>query len=150
MRQLKILSCSIKPREIFFNTKSETDKLGKFIRREKFGQIIPLDLVFKVFLELPNVFKTLQNCYFSLTNQDNSVVSKNIQTEFWKSKVNSEKITFPLFLYEDGFETGNPLGSHAGVYNINKISITFPSMPVKFISKLNNIFLAQIYHADDA
>jgi len=86
-----------------------------------------------------------------LNKDSNGEIFNIIQTDFWKLKItDSTSITFPLFLYEDAFETGNPLGSHAGIYKLNGIYISIPCLPPQLYSKLNNIFLAQLYHADDS
>lgn len=148
---LESIGSLIKPQKILFDTEDDIDKFGNFKIRQKFGYIIPLDAVLKTFLELPTVFDSVQNYYFNLINQKEDTIYNIVQTNFWKSKLetNSDKITFPLFAYEDGYETGNPLGSHAGVYNLNAIYVIFPCLPVEFRSKLDNIFLAQLYHADD-
>ena len=119
--------------------------------KEKCDQILPLDSVLKVFLELPSVFYTVRDYYLNLMQQDNSI-HNIVQTNFWKSKIIEypDRIIFPLFAYEDGYETGNTLGSHAGVYNSNGIYILFPCLRPEFRSKLANIFLSQLHHAYDA
>ena len=63
-----------------------------------------------------------------------------------------DQIIFPLFAYEDGYETGNPyLGSHAGLQSKRYLPyILLACTSLEFRSKLDNIFFAQLYHADDA
>ena len=151
MNVFENVGCLIKPKKLFFDTEDDKDKAGELRNKEECGQIIPLDSVLKVFLELPSVFDTMRDYYLNLMQQADSI-NNIVQTNFWKSKIIEypDRIIFPLFAYEDGYETGNPLDSHAGVYNLNGIYIIFPCIPPEFISKLDNISLAQLCHADDA
>lgn len=58
-----------------------------------------------------------------------------------------DQAKLPLFLYEDDFECGNPLGSHATLYKMSGISL--PCLPPELRSKLDTIFLVQIAHSSD-
>ncbi|XP_026823800.1 uncharacterized protein LOC105276340 [Ooceraea biroi] len=55
----------------------------------------------------------------------------------------------PLILYFDDFETCNPLGSHAGIYKLGAIYFTIASVPPKYASRIENIFLAMLFHSQD-
>lgn len=55
----------------------------------------------------------------------------------------------PLILYYDDFETCNPLGSHAGIYKLDAIYFTIASIPPKYASRIENIFLAMLFHSQD-
>lgn len=55
----------------------------------------------------------------------------------------------PLILYYDDFETCNPLGSHAGIYKLGAIYFTIASIPPKYASRIENIFLAMLFHSQD-
>jgi len=73
-----------------------------------------------------------------------------MQTEFWKLKTSgSNEITLPLFLYEDDFECGNPLGSHTTFYKMSVMYFSLPCLPSEFRSNLETIFLVQIAHSSD-
>ena len=110
-KRLKVfenVGCLIKPKKLFFDTEDDKDKAGELRNKEKCGQIIPLDSVLKVFLELPSVFDTMRDYYLNLMQQADSI-NNMVQTNFWKSKIIEypDRIIFPLFAYEDGYETGN-------------------------------------------
>ncbi|KYN19735.1 hypothetical protein ALC57_07962 [Trachymyrmex cornetzi] len=86
-----------------------------------------------------------RNC---LIDSKTVTISNIMQTDFWKSKISeSNKITLPLFLYEDDFECGNPLGSHTTVYKMSGMYISLSCLPPEFRSKLDSIFLFQIVHS---
>ncbi|KYQ54152.1 hypothetical protein ALC60_06949 [Trachymyrmex zeteki] len=115
-----------------------------------YGQLIPLKEILKIFFEIPNVFEKIYKYITTLNENTDDEICNIVQTSFWKSKIlNNESITFPLFLYEDAFETANPLGSHAGIYKLCGMYISIPCLPPELSSRLDNIFLAQLYHADD-
>lgn len=140
----------IEPTPIFFGTR-ETRKHDLLQIENVYGQLISLHKVLKVFFETGDTFNKTCKYVTSLNEDSDNGITNIIQTTFWKSKVaNKESITFPLFLYEDAFETANPLGSHAGIYKLNGMYVSIPCLPPDLYSRLNNIFLAQLYHADDS
>lgn len=139
----------IKPARVFFGTMEEkNENVLKTVN--VYGQLIPLKEILKIFFEIPNVFEKIYKYITTLNENTDDEICNIVQTSFWKSKIlNNESITFPLFLYEDAFETANPLGSHAGIYKLCGMYISIPCLPPELSSRLDNIFLAQLYHADD-
>lgn len=116
-----------------------------------YGQLISLKEVLKTFFEIGDVFEKTCKYINTLIKDDNNEIYNIVQTHFWKSKIsNSTSIIISLFLYEDAFEIANPLGSYAGIYKLCGMYISIPSLPPELFSKLDNIFLAQLYHADDS
>lgn len=114
------------------------------------GQMIPLDKVLKTFFEMPEVFdKTF--AYYAELRENKTKISNVVQTEFWQNIIDKspDKVIFPLSLYEDGFETGNPLGPNAGKHKLNGVYASVACLPPEYISQLNNIFLLQLYHSAD-
>jgi len=94
------------------------------------GQLIPLKKVLRIFFEIGDIFERTCEYIATLNKDSNGEIFNIIQTDFWKLKItDSTSITFLLFLYEDAFETGNPLGSHAGIYKLNGIYISIPCLP---------------------
>jgi len=141
----------IKPTRVFFGT-MEVKNENALKTVNVYGQLISfIKQVLKAFFEIPNVFEKTCKYITTLNENDTDEICNIIQTNFWKSKIlDNESITFPLFLYEDAFETTNPLGSHAGIYKLNGIYISIPCLPLELYSRLDNIFFAQLYHADDS
>lgn len=139
----------IKPKRIFFGTMDIRNENALKIQNVC-GQLIPLKEILKIFFEIGDVFEKTCKYIDILIKNDNEIYNI-IQTHFWKSKIsNSTSITIPLFLYEDAFEIANPLGSHAGIYKLSGMYISIPCLPPELYSKLDNIFLTQLYHADDS
>lgn len=141
--------CFIDPQKITFGFREE-QKSGLIDFTRNVGTILPLHVILKKFFELPEVFEKTINYVTSLQSKEN--VSNIMQTEFWKIRstdMEQDGIVLPIFLYEDDFESGNPLGSHATVYKMAAMYISLPCLPPKFRSKLSNIFLCQIAHTSD-
>lgn len=81
---------------------------------------------------------------------------KDILTSFlngttWKSIKYSfkNKIVFPIFLYYDDAEMGNQLGSHSGIHKMGCIYYTITALPHQYLSSLDNIFPAFLFHSAD-
>ena len=125
----------IKPEKVSFDSADDKDKLGNLVSNELSGQIIPLGTVLKVFFEFPSIFYSIHEYYVDLQNNRHFEIQNIVQTDYWKSKVSeSDAVQFPLFLYEDGFKTGNCLGLHAGTYNLNGRYILIPCIPPAWYS----------------
>jgi len=107
------------------------------------GSVISIAFILKKFFEIPNIFTKTIDYLTKLQSEKN--ISNIMQTEFWKLKTSgSNEITLPLFLYEDDFECGNPLGSHTTLYKMSVIYFSLPCLPPECRSKFETIFLVQI------
>ncbi|XP_046612692.1 uncharacterized protein LOC124301549 [Neodiprion virginianus] len=125
------------------------NKAGVLENKKIFSQYIPLSNTLRLFLELPDCFETIYSYYSELKKND-GIIFNVVQTEFWKERSSqSNNLTFPLILYQDDFETGNPLGSHSGVHKICALYSTLPCIPPEFRSQVEKIFLVQLCHSDD-
>jgi len=60
-----------------------------------------------------------------------------------------KKTVMPLILYFDEFETCNLLGSHAGMYKLDTMYFTIACVPPKYVSRIENILLAMLFHNQD-
>lgn len=114
------------------------------------AEFICLTNVLTKFFLLPNVFdKTLE---YIEHLQGQKQIYNIIQTDFWKNKISNyhkNDIVLPLFIYYDDFESGNPLGSHAGIHKIGAVYFSIACLPPKYESHLENILLALLFHASD-
>ncbi|KAF4527080.1 hypothetical protein B566_EDAN015715 [Ephemera danica] len=117
---------------------------------DKYAHFIPLRKTLKSFFELPDVFKTAQEFYKTAMDTVSPIYSI-LQGSLWRDTVKNYvgKIVFPLLLYFDDFETGNPLGSRAGVHKLGAVYYSIPSFPQYILTKLDNIFLAMLFHSQD-
>lgn len=114
---------------------------------------IPMGKTLKLFFEIPGVFDTIHNFYLTLLEDSNSDSMSNVvHGRIWQNirkRFSFNEIVFPLLLYFDDFETLNPLGSHAGCYKIGALYFTVPCVPPEFASRLENIFLTEIFYSKD-
>lgn len=114
-------------------------------------QCIPLRHTLTKLFEMKGFHETVSNYVHSLTT-NNSNVTNFIQGELWKSKTSmfdKKDQVYPLFIYFDEYETCNPLGSHAGIYKLGAVYVSFPFLPPHLRSILDNIFLVSLFHSDD-
>lgn len=102
-----------------------------------------------VLLSMHFQMKTIGEKYFDIdsivainkqTSASKSYISDFCEGAVWKKKLEKfhNKLCIPYFLYFDGFEINNPLGSHSD--SITGVYFSFPFF--KNISKTENIFIA--------
>ncbi|XP_029341015.1 uncharacterized protein LOC115033122 [Acyrthosiphon pisum] len=89
--------------------------------------------------------------YTEASTNQNQILSSFLNGTTWKSiKYKfSNKIVFPIFLYYDDVEIGNPLGSHSGIHKMGCVYYTIPAFPPEYLSTLDNIFAAFLFHSSD-
>ncbi|CAH0560966.1 unnamed protein product [Brassicogethes aeneus] len=109
-------------------------------------QLIPVGKVLKGFLEVPGIFDQIEEYIFKMNNRD-GVISSILQGNLWKNISDrfGDRFVIPLYIYFDEFETGNPLGSRAGIHKLGGVYFSIAAIPPEFSSRLENIFLAQIF-----
>lgn len=123
--------------------------------KNSFSYYIPMNKILKSFLEIPEVFRTIidyQEKFLCDQNYGkNGLMSNIIHGSLWKNRKNvcDKKHILPIILYFDDFETGNPLGSHAGFYKMGAVYFTIATIPPEYGTRLENIFLAYIFHSTD-
>jgi len=116
------------------------------------GQFIPLRKVLKGFFELPGVCEQVLSYMDELEKSDSSVISNVIQGEVWKTKIKPMfpgKIVLPLIAFHDDYEVNKEIGPHAGVHKLGATYIKVGVLPPEYQSKLENIFLFSLIHAND-
>ena len=96
-------------------------------------QVIPLKKIFVKIFSIPHVLE-LACQYMSNSNQ---LIGDVKDAQIGK---NLSKNTFPFVLFFDEVETGNPLGSHKGIYKVGAFYISFRCFPTHMYSKLANIY----------
>ncbi|KAI4455641.1 hypothetical protein MML48_9g00001200 [Holotrichia oblita] len=142
--------CFIKPMQFTIGEQLSNVRMGVNKTKLHVGQVIPIHSVLKKFLELPNVLSEILTYTTNLKSE--STIQNIVQTKFWNNKVKeckSNDIVFPLFLYFDEYETGNVLGSHSTIHKMGAVYISLPCIPIVYQSKLENIFLALLFHSRD-
>lgn len=108
---------------------------------------MPIEFQLKKFLELPKVFeKVMEN---TLQLQQSDKINHYTKGTTWKEKMKAfipGQIVLPFHFYGDGAQLNNPLGPHTSEIQFNYF--TLPMVPNQFQSRLENIFVAQIYPGD--
>ncbi len=96
-------------------------------------------------MELPDAYSSIIAYVKSL--EENPNIVNYMQCPHWQkklSKFKAEDVVLPLFLFYDGFQCNNVLGSHAekfgGVY------ASLPCLPPECASAIENIFLALVFN----
>jgi hypothetical protein len=113
------------------------------------GQHVPLRKVFKELFQLPGV---LDRAVSYFTERPAGVYADFIDGTLWKEIVSNSsdnRIIIPFVLYFDDFETGNPLGSRAGVHKLGSIYACLKCFPPKVNSKLKNLFFTLLFYSHD-
>ena len=74
-----------------------------------------------------------------------------IQGELWKEIMaqNPNEIRFPLFISQDDWESGNPLGPQAGKNKFCGVYVLLPCFPPHLVAQLDYILLHSIFRASD-
>lgn len=62
---------------------------------------------------------------------------------------NEVDLHFPIVVYWDDFEFGNPLGAQAGIHKLGAVYVSLPFLPPHFVNNLKNIFLFALFHSSD-
>ncbi|XP_018376743.1 PREDICTED: uncharacterized protein LOC108769975 [Trachymyrmex cornetzi] len=153
LEYFKKIGSYIPPEEIKINCKDVLigKKKGTVSIEKKITiQFIPLRNVLKKFFEQPRIFQETMNYNDSL-NKYNLLISNIIQADNWKLKKESfdDRLVLPMLLYQDDFETNNPLGTHRGIGKIGGVYIVIPCLPPSIQSKTENIFLLTLYKYSD-
>lgn len=83
----------------------------------------------KKMFELPGIFDLAHQ--YTITSLNNSNISSFLNGTTWQNIIKNfkDKIVFPIFLYYDDAEMGNPLGSHSGVHKMGCVYYTVPAFP---------------------
>lgn len=109
--------------------------------------LMPIAFQLKAFLELPNVFHQILKNTEDIRSQNklNHFITGNL----WKEKLKNygdDEIVIPYNFYVDGAQLNNSLGPHTakGLENFNYI--TLPTIPAEYQSRLENIFVASLFH----
>lgn len=111
---------------------------------------MPISFQIKKFFELPDVFEKLRSNTLKL--QQENKLNHFINGKLWKEKLKSYEpgeIVIPYHFYGDGLQINNPLGPHMKPGEQQCNYYTFPTIPSQYQSRLENIFVAQLYPGDE-
>lgn len=114
------------------------------------GQIIPIRTVVQKVLEIPGILTDMLN-FIAEEEMKVDEISSLFNSNWWKTVKHNyrEKLVLPIYVYFDDFETGNPLGTQAGVHKLGGVYFSFCATPPKYSSRLENIFLWGLFYSSD-
>jgi len=114
------------------------------------GHFLSLKRNLKAFFELPDIYKTATK-FMNESLSNNETMISFLDGSTWKKMRRnfSDKIVFPIYLYYDDVELGNPLGSHSGIHKMGCIYYSVVAFPPEYLSALENIFIAFLFHSTD-
>ncbi|XP_026688324.1 uncharacterized protein LOC113472738 [Diaphorina citri] len=153
IKYLTSLGTYISPQEIVIGSRMDYKFAGHtdYVPVQCTMQLVPLNLVLSKFFYMENVLReTLE--YTRSLEKESHIIKNIIQGSVWKkmkTKFDPNVINFPIILYLDDFETGNPLGAHASIHKLCGVYISLPCLPPKYVSHLNCIFVLALFHAAD-
>jgi len=146
----------IQPESVFIGDLYDDRKYGQktiLTSKKCEGQIVPMRKILKSLLELPDFYEKILNI---INTDSSSAYTNKVYTNvcdgiIWKTirEYYGDQIVIPLFLYYDDFETGNPLGTAAGIHKVGALYGSIASLPPQYISSLENIFLIQFIYSFD-
>lgn len=118
--------------------------------------IVPLEQSLRFFLELPGVFTSIYNYQKQLIaeneNNTNKIIRNIVQGSVWNDlmkRKDNKDIVLPLIAFFDDFETGNPLGSHAGINKLGAVYTSIATVLPNMYSRLENILLTELFYLSD-
>ncbi len=114
---------------------------------------MPINFQIKKFFELSDVFEKVRLNTFKLQQdfEKDKKLNHFINGKLWREKLKSyepDQIVIPFHFYGDGVQINNPLGPHAKPGEQQCNYYTFPTVPSQYQSRLENIFVAQLYPGD--
>ena len=115
------------------------------------GTFVPPSKSLKSFLELPGVLDQILS-YMRDLESESEIMENVVQGTLWRDEIKpkfGDKSVLPLTMSFDEFETNKDLGSHAVVHKLMACHIAISCLPLAFLSQLENMFLALLYHASD-
>lgn len=122
----------------------------EMVLKTKYLYFIPLRENLKQFLEVSGVLEIITN-YQKEVYEDKHVLRNIVNGTSWQHTLQNgkEETVIPLTIYFDDFESGNPLGSHAGNQKIGAVYVTICTIPPELSSRLDNVLLALLFYAHD-
>lgn len=114
------------------------------------GTLMPMQYQMRKFFESGDVFKTIMAYEQKIKNENK--LNHFINGSVWKEKLSAlsaDRIVIPYHLYLDDTQLNNALGTHCLKGLESCVYYTFPTIPSKYASRLENIFVAMLFSAAD-
>ncbi|CAH1117061.1 unnamed protein product [Phaedon cochleariae] len=139
MNHLENTGYYIKPEQITIGQHLVLNSRGILKPTELSYQFISLKKTLKMLFQMKDVFKICIENIREL-QEDKHTVTNLTQAELWKTKIeHTKELIFPLLIYCDDFEVGNPLGAHSGIHKLGAVYYTIPVIPLSHSSQLSRL-----------
>ncbi len=126
-------------RSFVSQTDRETGRVNQVLKDDTY-QYVPIDKTIKKHLERPGIMTAILNHQDSGNNE---VLETYRDGSYFKTKFHQPNETvIPILLYNDDYESANPLGSRKGSNKISGFYLSLLCLPAQFQAKLVNIILA--------
>lgn len=118
-----------------------------------FAQHVPMGSVLSKLFSVPNMMTEIDS-YLATCQEADPIIVNIVQGESWKNQTRGIQLQdnerlYPLILFQDDFEVGNPLGSHATIHKLGAVYFWLPCLPKRIASQLSYIFVTLLYHSSD-
>lgn len=116
-----------------------------------FAQFIPIRDVLAAFFALPGLMAEMDEYLAAMA--DSTSVRHFVHSPTWQHTLagtpDDGSKWYPLHLFFDDFEAGNPLGGHAGTNKLGAMYMSIPSLPPRMYSKIKFIFLVMLFKSHE-
>ena len=113
---------------------------AKQVLKDDTYQYIPIDQTIKKHLERPGIMAAILDHHSS---RNDELLKTYWDASYYRDKFNHpNEVVIPLLLYNDDYESGNPLGSRKGENKISGFYVSLLCLPGVFQASLSNILLA--------
>lgn len=122
------------------------------VPKDIYMSYVPMHQSLAHFLQIPGMFSYVTDYYNYLVRSKSKIKVNIMQGELWKQKYLQEckeKLLFPLYIYYDEIECGNPLGSHAGLHKYEAIYASIACLPPSMSSELSSILFVGLINSND-
>lgn len=152
MKHFKDAGTYIAPEPIYLANEFRQGRLGPR-QRQVVAQFIPIRQVLAKLLSIPSLLDEMRSYVDSMKDPVDGVQhfmhSPNWASMMSRCDPNDDCIWFPIHLYFDEFESGNPLGSRAGRNKLGAVYMSLPALPIRLVHKIKFIFLVMLFRAGD-
>lgn len=135
-------------RSLFIEKIKENETI--LVPENAYATYIPLRHSLKCFLEIPGLFQQIIS-FMNKLSKETTIISNVLLGELWKRKYlnTTSDILMPIYISYDDIESGNALGSHAGVNKFGAVYAMIACLPPHVSSKLNSIIFTMLFYSED-
>ncbi|KAF6202665.1 hypothetical protein GE061_002509 [Apolygus lucorum] len=167
-----LLTNSVKPLRTIHSRMRYYDSLGTFISPQQvllgynmrprtlrspplstpiFAQFIPIRRVLASLFSLPGLMEEMDAYLANMA--DNESLRHFVHSPTWlhtlAGRPDDGSKWYPIHIFFDDFQPGNPLGGHAGSNKLGAVYMSLPSLPPRLYSKVKFIFLVMLFKSQE-